>query len=256
MPHRTRAATLALALCCAHALSAPPVFEGFDDGPNGWVWADMSCGGPYLNPLATGPVVWSAAGGVPGGSIAAEDPSGNCYYFRAAPAFTGDLSAYLHGSLSFSIYSTLNNYALERSVLLVGANGTTLAGAIPMPALNTWSSRSVTLSPASFRVNNQTGPAATQAQLTAVLANVTAVYIPAEFGSVIAETVSLDNVTLRTACIIDLAPPFGVINFFDVAEFLSMFNAGSPLADIAEPYGVLNFFDVSEYLSRYNAGCP
>lgn len=32
-------------------------------------------------------------------------------------------------------------------------------------------------------------------------------------------------------------------------------DAGCP-ADIAPPFGVLNFFDVVEYLSRYNAGCP
>ena len=55
---------------------------------------------------------------------------------------------------------------------------------------------------------------------------------------------------------IDLAPPFGVLNFFDVAEFLNLFNAASPLADIAEPFNTLNFFDVAEYIRRYNEGCP
>ena len=158
MPSTSAAACLALTLCPALAHSAPPVFEGFDDGANGWVWADMNCGGPYLNPVATGLVIWYAAGGIPGGHISAADPSGNCYYFRAAPAFTGDLSAYLGGTVGFSIFSTLDNYTLERSVLLVGANGVTLAAPIQMPALNAWSVRSVTLAASSFRVNSQSGP--------------------------------------------------------------------------------------------------
>lgn len=258
MPRRTAAVYLALCLSptALPALGAPPIFEGFDDGPADWVWADLTCGGPYLNPISTGPVDWAATGGVPGGFISAADPSSNCYAFRAPAAFLGDLSAYLRGSLTFSVYSTLDNYTLERSVLLVGANGTTLAGIIPMPDLNAWSVRSVNLSPASFRVKNQAGPAATPAQLDAVLANVAAMYIPAEFSSIVAETVFLDNILLRTACVVDLAPPFGVLNFFDVAEFLSLFNAASPLADIAEPFGTLNFFDVAAYIQRYNEGCP
>jgi hypothetical protein len=256
MNPRNAIAVLLSASSASTTLSAPPVFEGFDNGPAGWVWADLNCGGPYLNPVSTGPVDWAATGGVPGGFISAPDPSANCYAFRAPAAFLGDLSAYLGGSLSFSVYSTLDNYDLERSVLLVGANGTTLAGIIPMPALNAWSSRSVTLTPASFRVNNQSGPPASAAQLDAVLADVAALYIPAEFGSIVAETVLLDNVLLRTACVADLAPPFGVLNFFDVAEFLSLFNAGSPPADIAEPFGTLDFFDVAAYIQRYNAGCP
>jgi hypothetical protein len=256
MPSTSAAACLALTLCPALAHSAPPVFEGFDDGANGWVWADMNCGGPYLNPVATGLVIWYAAGGIPGGHISAADPSGNCYYFRAAPAFTGDLSAYLGGTVGFSIFSTLDNYTLERSVLLVGANGVTLAAPIQVPALNAWSVRSVTLAASSFRVNSQSGPPATQAQLQGVLANVANLYIPAEFGSIIAETVLLDNILLRTSCVIDLAPPFGVLNFFDVAEFLNLFNAASPLADIAEPFNTLNFFDVADYIRRYNEGCP
>jgi hypothetical protein len=253
----SRTLTLLLAVCLAEtAHAAPPIFEGFDAGPADWVWADLNCGGPYLNPISTGPVDWAAVGGVPDGYISAPDPSSNCYAFRAPASFRGDLSAYRGGSLTFSVYSTLDNYDLERSVLLVGANGTTLAGVIPMPDLNAWSVRSVTLAPASFRVNNQAGPAASAAQLDAVLADVAALYIPAEFGSIVAETVFLDNVLLRTACVVDLAPPFGVLNFFDVAEFLSLFNAASPVADIAAPFNTLNFFDVAAYIQRYNEGCP
>jgi plastocyanin len=54
----------------------------------------------------------------------------------------------------------------------------------------------------------------------------------------------------------DLAAPFGALNFFDLAAYLTLFNAGDPAADLAAPFGSLNFFDISVYLTTYNAGCP
>lgn len=54
----------------------------------------------------------------------------------------------------------------------------------------------------------------------------------------------------------DVAEPFGVLNFFDVAAFISAFNAQDPSADIAAPFGAWNFFDVSTYITLYNQGCP
>lgn len=48
----------------------------------------------------------------------------------------------------------------------------------------------------------------------------------------------------------------GELNFFDLAAYLSLFNAGDPAADLAEPFGVLNFFDLAAYLTLFNAGCP
>lgn len=59
-----------------------------------------------------------------------------------------------------------------------------------------------------------------------------------------------------TPCPADLAEPFGELNFFDLAAFLSLYNAGDAAADLAEPFGQLNFFDVAAYLASYNAGCP
>jgi hypothetical protein len=59
-----------------------------------------------------------------------------------------------------------------------------------------------------------------------------------------------------TSCAADLAEPFGVLNFFDVAAFIGLYNAQDPGADLAEPFGVLNFFDVAAYIGAYNAGCP
>jgi hypothetical protein len=57
-------------------------------------------------------------------------------------------------------------------------------------------------------------------------------------------------------CPADLAEPFGVLNFFDLAAYLALYNAGDPAADLAAPQGVLNFFDLAAYLDAFNAGCP
>jgi len=53
----------------------------------------------------------------------------------------------------------------------------------------------------------------------------------------------------------DLAEPFGELNFFDVSEFLSRYNAADLSVDFNGD-GMLNFFDVSAFLVAYNGGCP
>ena len=47
----------------------------------------------------------------------------------------------------------------------------------------------------------------------------------------------------------------GVMNFFDIAIFLSAFNAQDPSADFTSD-GNWNFFDISAFLFAFNAGCP
>lgn len=48
----------------------------------------------------------------------------------------------------------------------------------------------------------------------------------------------------------------GTVDFFDLALFISFYNISNPVADIAAPFGVWNFFDVAAYIGRFNAGCP
>lgn len=48
----------------------------------------------------------------------------------------------------------------------------------------------------------------------------------------------------------------GLLNFFDLAGYLDLYNSGDPAADLAAPFGVINFFDLAAYLDLYNAGCP
>lgn len=56
-------------------------------------------------------------------------------------------------------------------------------------------------------------------------------------------------------CAPDLAPPLGSLDFFDVLEYLALFDANDPAADLAPPAGSLDFFDVLEYLAAFDAGC-
>ncbi|MBM90889.1 MAG: hypothetical protein CMJ35_04650 [Phycisphaerae bacterium] len=54
----------------------------------------------------------------------------------------------------------------------------------------------------------------------------------------------------------DLAEPYGVIDFFDISAFISLYQAQDPIADLAAPFGTINFFDVSAFLSLFQDGCP
>jgi hypothetical protein len=63
-------------------------------------------------------------------------------------------------------------------------------------------------------------------------------------------------VPYRPACPADLAPPAGVLDFFDLAAFIGAFSAADPAADLARPFGRFDFFDVSAYLRAFNTGCP
>ncbi|MEM9373244.1 MAG: M14 family zinc carboxypeptidase [Planctomycetota bacterium] len=51
----------------------------------------------------------------------------------------------------------------------------------------------------------------------------------------------------------DLAEPFGVFNFFDIAAYIALYNAGDPAADF-DGNGTLNFFDISAFVGLFNEG--
>jgi len=53
----------------------------------------------------------------------------------------------------------------------------------------------------------------------------------------------------------DLAEPFGVLDFFDISEFLTRFSEQDPVADLNND-GLYDFFDVSDLLNEFDIGCP
>lgn len=56
-------------------------------------------------------------------------------------------------------------------------------------------------------------------------------------------------------CPADVSAPFGTLDFFDIAYFISLYNSNDPAADTNQD-GTINFFDISEYLVLFQAGCP
>lgn len=51
----------------------------------------------------------------------------------------------------------------------------------------------------------------------------------------------------------------GVLNFFDLNQYLTFFNSGDLAADffpVGGGDGLLNFFDLNQFLADFNAGCP
>ena len=47
----------------------------------------------------------------------------------------------------------------------------------------------------------------------------------------------------------------GILDFFDVSDFLDAFGAQNPIADFTDD-GVFDFFDVSDFLDAFGDGCP
>ena len=64
-----------------------------------------------------------------------------------------------------------------------------------------------------------------------------------------------DPANQRPDCRVDLAAPFGVLDFFDASAFLARFRANDPEVDFNFD-GALDFFDVSRFLAEFGAGCP
>lgn len=57
-------------------------------------------------------------------------------------------------------------------------------------------------------------------------------------------------------CQADFAEPFGVLDMFDVVEFLNLLDSEDPRADLALPLGVFDDSDVLEFMTLFEQGCP
>jgi len=64
-----------------------------------------------------------------------------------------------------------------------------------------------------------------------------------------------DVFTVLQVCLADFAEPIGILDFFDISEFLSLYTSADPAADFDEN-GSFDFFDIAAFLSAYRAGCP
>jgi hypothetical protein len=191
-------ALFALGFCAAPLSARAIVTSSFDTDNGGWtgVTADIATSGI---PLQTTPALaFHATGGHPGGYASMTDPDAFDMFFRAPANFLGDQSAAVGGTLQFDTITDLSRDYNGADVVIKG-NGKVLVYDIAPTAGTDWSSVSVALLPsANWRLNTLNGPAAGIADFQAVLANVSELWITAEYHAGVAETTGLDNVSVTT----------------------------------------------------------
>lgn len=202
-PGRARSATalgLMISLLAAAPAAAQVTLVGstFDAGAEGWRSGD------FYGTGAGNPSTWVAAGGNPGGFIRTTDVS-NIAGFIAPAAYLGNRSAALGGSFRLDMRVDLApNTNIAQLRLSNGTLDLYFYGADP--AVDSWSTLVVPLTASSaWRVGTATssptpgtGTVATQAQLLAVLSNLTQLRVLADQHNGTDRT-DLDNVALLTA---------------------------------------------------------
>lgn len=190
--------TMVLSCFCLAPLSASAwAASTFDTNDQGWsvVTADIAQSGIPVQ--TSGAVTFHATGGHPAGYVSITDPDNFDTFFRAPAAFTGDQSAALGGTLSFdTITDAARDY--NGADVVIKGNGKVLVYDIAPTANSDWSNVTLTVSPsANWRLNTLNGPAASLADFQSALANVSELWITAEYHAGV-ETTGLDNVALST----------------------------------------------------------
>jgi hypothetical protein len=155
----------------------PLLFSQFTAGDEGWTVVNWDGLG------TTAPPTWYGTGGNPGGYLRSPDVRSDGFW-RAPASFHGDWSAAYGDLLSYDIFTLYSNWVMN-DVYLVG-NGQTLTFKCPTNPPTTWTTFTVRLdATAGWQYGmfyDTNGPAATEAQIRAVLANVTDLRIRQEYG--------------------------------------------------------------------------
>jgi Ca2+-binding RTX toxin-like protein len=194
----------------------------FDTGAEGWTIVNGSGG-------------HDAAGGVGGsGAMTGIDINAEIWAYAAPAAWLGDLSASYGATLSFQLRQKILTSQVEDiypDVVLRGGGLVLVADAGPSPGTG-WTGYSVGLALGQgWKIGSLTGRMASEAEIRAVLADLTALEIRGEFVSGITDDISwLDNVVLS-----DPGPVLPVPAGWQIAEtFDSGLGGWSFLADVAE----------------------
>lgn len=180
------ALTVASSPLVAHAT----VSSTFDIDADGW-----SAVGDFVG----APVTWLPSGGNPDGNIQIEDAVlGGVTYFVAPAKFLGDQSAAFGQTLSFDLKQHITGGIDQfnaSDVILAGGGLTLVLDTSVNPAFDAWTHYSVSLAEGDWHVSTLGGAVASGAQIQAVLGNLGALHIRAEFQTG-PDTDYLDNVVL------------------------------------------------------------
>lgn len=192
-PHLLHSLLAATILLAAHATHAA-VSDDFSTGDNGWRIVDLAGSGDYSTLIST------FAATHDGDHISASDPSGYSFYFDAPGKYTGNLAAYAGGTLSFDTFYTPNDPAnawRDDADVILSSGSTHLVWRAASNPGATWTHVSVALDAAQgWKIGSINGSAASAADLTNTLGNLTSLRIRGEYVNGIVETTHLDNVSL------------------------------------------------------------
>jgi len=194
----------------------------FESGSEGWV-------------VINGATIHDPTGGVGGGgALSGNDGNSDIFRFVAPADWLGDQSGYYGAELSFVMRQQISTSQLGDTyadIHLRGAGLDLVADLGPNPGTD-WTGYAINLSLGfGWKVGSLTGRVATEAEIRAVLADLTALEIRGEFVNGSTGDVSwLDNVTLA-----DPGPVVVVPNGWQMIETFDTGTAGwSFVADVAE----------------------
>jgi hypothetical protein len=165
----------------------------FDVNDEGWTMWDSILGGPL-------PVIWSSAGGHPGGHIYLKDPSGGSFAFRAPAKFLGDMTCAFNGTISRDLKTDhFDPGGRDMGLSIYGTGNIAIWNTEHMNVLNTWVTSVWTLNKGggwTFRNILGIDSPATNDNILQVLHNVTVISIWTETIVGMDETTRLDNVRI------------------------------------------------------------
>jgi len=186
----------------------------FASGTEGWdSYSFVDNGEPEFNRAFGGsfPVIYNPAAGSASPYISAQDPDEGWQYFRAGPAFLGDQLAALGGTFVFDIArldqfdDPMNSPEPPPVALASGSLILVYTGFVPVPA-SVFATDTIPLNAdGSWKISDPgtgaIGAAATEAQLSAALANLTGLYILGDWffgaGPINGDTYGIADVSLN-----------------------------------------------------------
>lgn len=192
------AAILSLAL--VSAAHAAPV-ENFDNGTDGWQIADFVSGtADFSNPNLILSPDFQTTGGADGAAFISKlDFDNGSFFFQANSSFTGNLSAYYGGTLSYSQKDTFpagfDQWRGDPDVVLVSGNQSIVFQHAANPGSD-WTPYATLLTETGWLNGNLNGSAVSKAEFQSILSNVTAFYIRGEYVAGSVENVGLDSVSI------------------------------------------------------------
>jgi Laminin B (Domain IV)/PEP-CTERM motif len=185
---------LGMAALMVLALPVGAITSTFDTDSEGWTALGD----------AIGPLTWAGSGGNPGGHVFINDATvGGVTYFAAPASFLGNASAALGTTLSFDLMQVFPgsaNQFNDEDVVLRGAGLTIAFDLAANPGNGSWTSYAVPLTAAGWHLNTLAGAAVTAEQFAAVIGDLTALQIRAEYQTG-TDVGRLDNVVLQSTLV-------------------------------------------------------